>query len=341
MATIDGTNNGEVIDALDGVTNGPDVIFGRGGKDTIYGLGGNDVLKGGGGADKLYGGDGTDTADYSDSDEGVEVSLLAGAGAGGTANGDKLFDIENLSGSAYDDTLQGDENANSLYGEAGNDVLKGAGGSDKLYGGAGDDQLNSDTWGDFLDGGSGNDTVNFSEATNGVWVNLSSGFYHAGFHPWYPAPGTAPNIVDVENVYGTNYYDNIHGSNGDNVLFGLGAADRLYGYGGDDALNGGEGKDLITGGTGNDFLTGGTEGDTFAFYAYGGVVDIGQDVIEDFEVGMDHIHLDDAIFADFADVQANMQQVGNDVVITYDAGNTITLQNVNIGSLSANDFLFS
>ena len=35
-----------------------------------------------------------------------------------------------------------------------------------------------------------------------------------------------------------------------------------------------------------------------------------------------------------------MQQVGNDVVITYDDGNSITLQNTNIGSLNANDFLF-
>ena len=54
----------------------------------------------------------------------------------------------------------------------------------------------------------------------------------------------------------------------------------------------------------------------------------------------DRIQFDDAIFSDFADVQSHMQQVGNDVVITYDDGNSITLQNTNIGSLNANDFLF-
>ena len=71
-----------------------------------------------------------------------------------------------------------------------------------------------------------------------------------------------------------------------------------------------------------------------------GPVDIGKDVISDFAVGEDHVHLG-SIFADFADMQANMQQVGNNVVITYDANNSITLQNINIGSLSASDFLFS
>jgi Ca2+-binding RTX toxin-like protein len=342
MAKIDGTNNGEVIDALDGVTNGPDVIFGRGGKDTIYGLGGNDVLKGGGGADKLNGGDGTDTADYSDSDEGVQVSLAAGAGAGGTADGDKLFEIENLAGSAYDDTLQGDENANSLYGEAGNDVLKGAGGADKLYGGAGDDLLNSDSLGDFLDGGTGDDTANFSEAQGGVYVNLSSCFYKPGVSPVYPGPNIAPNIFNVENVSGSNQPDNIHGDDADNILIGNGGVDRLYGWYGNDTLDGGDGNDLVEGAAGNDLLTGGADDDRFVYNVYGaGPPNFGNDIITDFTDGEDVLDIDDAIFADFADVQANMQQAGNDVVITFDANNTITLQNVNIGSLSASDFLFS
>ena len=33
-------------------------------------------------------------------------------------------------------------------------------------------------------------------------------------------------------------------------------------------------------------------------------------------------------------------QVGADTVITYDATNTITLQNVNVANLHAGDFLF-
>ena len=37
MATVDGTNNSETLDALDGVTNGGDTIHGHGGDDYIFG----------------------------------------------------------------------------------------------------------------------------------------------------------------------------------------------------------------------------------------------------------------------------------------------------------------
>ena len=94
------------------------------------------------------------------------------------------------------------------------------------------------------------------------------------------------------------------------------------------------------GGTGNDLLTGGTGNDTFNFGVYGnGPVNMGNDTVTDFADG-DKIQIDDAIFSDFADVQAHMQQVGNDVVITYDGNNSITLENTNINSMNANDFLF-
>jgi len=331
---------GDYIDADDGVTNGADLIIGTNFKDTIYGLGGNDVLKGGGGADKLYGGEGTDTADYSDSGAAVQVSLAAGAGSGGTAQGDKLDDIENLSGSAYGDTLQGDENANSLYGEGGNDVLKGGGGSDKLYGGAGDDTLNSDALGDFLDGGSGNDTANFGDAEYGVYVNLGTGYYNYGKYHIPVAPGTPQNIVNVENVEGSNTVDHIFGNSADNILDGNGGADTIWGGGGNDTINGGTGIDTIFAGTGNDVITGGADNDLFVFDVPGaGPVNFGNDIITDFTAG-DHIQIDDAIFNDFADMQAHMQQVGNDVVITYDGNNSITLQNTAMGSLGASDFLF-
>jgi serralysin len=337
MAVVYGTGAGDVIDFRDGVTNGADVIIGETGNDKIFGLGGNDVLKGGGGADRLSGGAGIDTADYSDSEEGVWVSLKSGMGEGGTAEGDKLYDIENLTGSSYDDTLEGNGENNSLYGEGGNDVLKGGGGADKLYGGAGNDVLNSDGLGDLLDGGSGNDTANFSEAQTSVYVNLGMGRYNHGTQ-YQPVPaGTADNIVDVENVTGSNFADQIHGNDFDNVLNGLGGGDRLYGWGGNDTIYGGDGKDYMVGGAGDDMLTGGADSDTFKF----GQVDFGKDVITDFTDGVDVIAIDNTIFGDFADVQAHMQQVGNNVVITYDANNTITLQNVNIANLGASDFLFS
>jgi len=71
-------------------------------------------------------------------------------------------------GSAGDETVPGDAEADSLYGGAGNDVLNGQGGADHLEGNAGDDTLNGgadadtllgQTGADFLEGGTGNDTL--------------------------------------------------------------------------------------------------------------------------------------------------------------------------------------
>ena len=51
MADVNGTNNSETINLLDGVTNGYDIIYGYGGDDSIWGLGGDDIINGGAGAD--------------------------------------------------------------------------------------------------------------------------------------------------------------------------------------------------------------------------------------------------------------------------------------------------
>ena len=60
---------------------------------------------GGSGADTLVGGAGTDTADYSASASAVTVNLATNVNTGGDAAGDSLSGIENITGSAYDDTI--------------------------------------------------------------------------------------------------------------------------------------------------------------------------------------------------------------------------------------------
>src|SRR5262245_22729951 len=134
MATVKGTSGNDLINLANGATNdsdniygdagndtlkgfgGDDWIYGGDGTDTLYGGNGGDVLDGGAGADSLYGNDGVDLADYVLSPAGVVVSLLAGLGSGGSAEGDHLSGIENLAGSDYQDTLIGDQSGNQLYG---------------------------------------------------------------------------------------------------------------------------------------------------------------------------------------------------------------------------------
>jgi len=111
---------------------GVDSLFGFGGADWLEGGEGDDYLSGGTGADELWGGNGTDTASYYESSAAVSVNLDTHTATGGDAAGDKLHEIENLSGSAHHDTLVGDENDNILNGKGGTDTLTGNDGADRF-----------------------------------------------------------------------------------------------------------------------------------------------------------------------------------------------------------------
>jgi YVTN family beta-propeller protein len=88
--------------------------------NVITGNSGNNILEGLGGADALDGGAGSsDTATYVASSGGVNVSLMTGIGSGGDAEGDLLLNFENLTGSAQNDTLEGNSGNNVLVGGAG------------------------------------------------------------------------------------------------------------------------------------------------------------------------------------------------------------------------------
>ncbi|MDJ0820932.1 MAG: hypothetical protein QNJ09_03850 [Paracoccaceae bacterium] len=116
----------------DSLTGGQDAdrLDGGAGNDEIDGGAGNDFILGGEGSDILDGGAGVDTATYAGSAAGVTVGLDGSAGTGGDAEGDLLFNIENLIGSGFDDRLEGDGGANRLLGGAGNDTLSGGAGFD-------------------------------------------------------------------------------------------------------------------------------------------------------------------------------------------------------------------
>ena len=121
--------------------SGDDWLNGGQGTDTLEGGAGTDILEGGAGADSLTGGAGSDTASYSGSPAAVTVRLhndqIEGGDAAddtfpgrvevswtdseGTVHTESLPDIENLTGSAFDDTLAGDRRDNHLDGGAGND----------------------------------------------------------------------------------------------------------------------------------------------------------------------------------------------------------------------------
>ena len=191
-----------------------DTLIGDGGSNVLLGLAGNDILVGLGGADTIDGGSGVNTVDYSLSTAGVRIDLTkqdgstsqSGGRAGNDADGDVLTNIQNVIGTAYNDTLIGDANDNLLLGLAG---------------------------ADYIDGGGGINTVDYSASTAGVFINLNLQDGHimqngggAGNH----AAGDI--LLQIRNVIGTAYNDTLMGDANDNLLAGLAGADNINGGGG-------------------------------------------------------------------------------------------------------------
>jgi Ca2+-binding RTX toxin-like protein len=264
MATIRGTNARNILrgsaakDSIFGFLGnddlygraGDDILAGDAGTDKLYGEAGNDQLHGGAGADRLDGGLGTDWALYlNGATAGVHINLVTHTGAGGAATGDRLFSIENVQGTKFNDVLTGDNFTNVLdtglgndtvNGGAGNDTLNGGGGTDTINGGTGDDLLIGGLGADRLDGGTGVDwALYLNGATAGVSINLLT-------HVGSGGAAAGDRFYNIENVQGTKF---------DDVLTGDGLANELNGDLGNDTLEGGAGSDTLIGGAGDDILT--------------------------------------------------------------------------------------
>jgi Ca2+-binding RTX toxin-like protein len=214
---------------------GSDILLGELGMDTLYGGAGEDLLSGDKGADIFYGGDDIDTVTYIGAGAGVTVDLSTNSAAGDEAEGDALFEIENIIGSAYNDSLKGDALANALIGGSGDDLIDGLAGDDFLEGGQGSDTIT---------GGEGSDTASYQGDPEGVNVDLG-GDAMDGF-------GTKDTLTTIENLLGSSQNDILVGDEAENILTGGLGDDILTGGGGDDSLAGGEGSDSLVGGTGGD-----------------------------------------------------------------------------------------
>ncbi|QGZ96601.1 cadherin domain-containing protein [Terricaulis silvestris] len=130
-----GSDGDDIMDGAGGADilyggNDHDTIKGGDGADVIYGGDGSDILNGGLLADQLFGGAGIDLASYANSTAAVITTLGPLQAGNGEAAGDKYNSIEGLEGSAFADTLTGNENANVLRGLVGADLLRGGAGDD-------------------------------------------------------------------------------------------------------------------------------------------------------------------------------------------------------------------
>lgn len=199
---------GTAQDAISG-DDGADDLRGAEGNDQLDGGAGNDVLQGNAGDDFINGGADVDRVDYLTATGGVTVDLALGTASG--EGNDTIVNVEDVFGSTFADTINGDAAAN---------IINGRGGSDIMSGGAGDDIYYVDDAADQVveNAAEGNDSVRSS-----VTYLLGGGIENL----------TLSGSANIDGT-GNSLANTIIGNSGDNRLNGAGGADSLRGGAGDD-----------------------------------------------------------------------------------------------------------
>ena len=299
--------------------NGSDTIDGGAGNDTLSGGGGNDVIAGGRGNDLIDGGAGIDTYVMTTA---TFVFLADGNAVDGEGGVDQIVNIENVIGSDFDDRIFGDAQDNAFFGGGGRDVIEGGAGNDRLdgglgrdrlLGGDGDDLFISDAIQSAIFGGDGIDTIDYSGVLFDMAINFHMGFAgEAPIRTVYPIdyPFLPDSFSGIENIIAGQGNDHIIGDERDN---------RITGFLGDDTMGGMVGRDVF-------------------HFDLGGGANVGNDIILDFEIGIDHISLGGGLHADLNDL--NPHQVGEDTVLDLGPGMQLTLLRTNAALLTDSDFLF-
>ena len=254
------------------------------------------------------------------------------------------------------------ENSNLVYGLSGvTNRINGLGGNDTINGADKDDVLNGGAGNDSLLGGTGNDTYVFNlgdgadiisdlDSTSGNRDKLQFG---AGITADSIQMGrigndlilsvNASDKVTLKNYFLSSNYriESIafadgtawdyttatnklvyNGTANADTLSGVsGVANRINGLGGNDTINGADKDDVLSGGAGNDSLLGGTGNDTYVFN-----LGDGADIISDSDTtsgNSDKLQFGTGINAD----SVQMGRTGNDLILSVNASDKITLQN--------------
>ncbi|MDD3312201.1 calcium-binding protein, partial [Pseudodesulfovibrio sp.] len=232
--TVDASGETDTLTNIDMVwgSHFDDTFSGDGGDQEFMPGEGDDIVDGG--SDPLNGGD-WDKVTYWALNNGVTFTWDAGDSRWIVEGGDAM----------WSDTLT---NVEELEGTAGDDTFTGGGGND-YFGGW--DGANT------FDGGAGVDTVTYEEDPDAIQVWLGDGYVVNGW-------GETDSVNNVEVIVGSDYGDTLHGNYDNNTFYGgdggdsfgnIVGADSLYGEDGDDTFTiGGQVGDgtVIDGGDGSD-----------------------------------------------------------------------------------------
>lgn len=251
LISIEGIGGGNFSDTLLGdnndnrinLSNGSDVIDGRGGVDTLDVIGAQSntfvVTRTGETTYTI-----TDTTGVNASLNNVEFAEFS----------DGIFALSALAvgPGAGNDYVEGAESADTIDGLGGDDIIFGRAGNDMLSGGDGIDNV---------EGGDGNDVVNGDAGDDTVSGGLNDDIIRGGDGNDY-AEGDAGN----DNINGDAGDDTLDGSLGNDIVRGGdgndtiidgagGGSNQLFGDAGNDVFTPIGGLNFINGGTGNDIVT--------------------------------------------------------------------------------------
>jgi Ca2+-binding RTX toxin-like protein len=180
-----------------------DTIRGSAAAETFTAGQGNDLVEGRGGADQIDGGEGTDTVSFASAASGIAAFLGVQNKNTGAAQGSRLFNIENLTGTGFDDRLGASRLANHLNG------------------GDGFDWVSYEYSSSYI-------AIDFSGATANK--NDAAGDTYLGVEAFV---GTRYN----DQIYGTSGVERFAGGNGDDLFVGRGGADVFDGAFGSDTIS--------------------------------------------------------------------------------------------------------
>ena len=168
------------------------------------------------------------------------------------AKGDKIKNVENVTGSNFIDVIKGDAGDNHLSGLGGDDILEGRGGRDVLTGGAGRDTFimrpESPFYGDIITDFEAGDRLHLDgHHTNRINVVRTGNDTHITNNGYFLAI-LKDYTGDITNSHFVNGGLHIHHV----PILGDSDNNHLVGTNSGDIIDGGPGRDIMTGGPGND-----------------------------------------------------------------------------------------
>ena len=286
-------------------------LRGSAGSDHLYGDSGNNVIEGGAGGDVIDGEGGINTASYLHSAAGVTVDLMDNAdNAGGDAQGDRLYHIQDLYGSTHADTLTGTNSRNEIYG---------FGGADTIYGMGGNDLISIIGTPTLVDGGAGFDYLSVAGDATLTDANFQN-FERVGV--------MGGGDLDMSGV--TSFSGSIR-----SLSTATGAGATITGTAGVDKIYAGAGADTIAGGGGNDLITAGTGADTFNDM----MAAFGRDRVYDANLNTDTFDFSTSFAADSTAAHLHFAAYGaNDTLVFGDAGKSgeaVILKGIDLATAEA------